>query len=138
MPEDPVKVHSSVVTFNGYPVGRILDIGDGTESRNFFEFLACDSPTEDMESFSAGKNPGVLPLELLFEPSATGNYARLKADYDADTSATLTVAYNTGGANGSVTASIESIGTPHGPSDSRFKFSVTFKRSGALTHTPDS
>lgn len=137
MPETPVKVWGSIVTFSGTPVGRIKEIGDETETRDRIEFLTCDSTTEDKERITGGKDPGELPLTLMFEPSNIGNYNVLKTAYDAGTSATLTVAYGTGGANKSGTASIANLGSPHGNAEGLFEVSVTFLRSGSQVYTSD-
>jgi len=137
MPGTPTKVWGSTVTFNGNPIGRVREIGSATRQRNIIEFLTCDSTTEDMESISSGKNPGELSLTLIYEKEASANYDQLKDDFDADTSATLTIAY--GSANGSegVTARVSSLSTPRGAAEGgMFEFDVTFKRSGTDTFTP--
>jgi len=137
MPETPVKIWGSTVTFNGNLIGRIKSIGEVGESRTIHEFLTCDSTTEDMEFLTAGKNPGELSLVMMFEPSNIGNYEKLKTDYDADTSAAATITLYTGGAQYTGTARVTQLGTPAGEAAGLFEFNCTLKFSGAITYTSD-
>jgi hypothetical protein len=130
-----MKIWGTAVQFNGYSIGEIEDVGEGDQSRNLIKIFTCDSENETAEFLTAGIEPGQLTLRCVFDGEVAGTDAKLLADFQAGTIATLEITYKNG-AKKSINAMIVKHPTAGGAADGHAVFSVTFQLSGTLTNTP--
>ena len=131
-----MKIWGTTVEFNGYLIGEIEDVGKANQSRNQIKIFTCDSEDESAEYLSSGIERGQLQLQVVYDGTVGGTEALLQTDFDADTSATLTITYKNGSKK-AITARIINLETPGGAADGGHAvFNVTFQLSGALANTP--
>jgi hypothetical protein len=130
-----MKVWGTTAMFNGYYIGEIEDVGRANQNRNLIEIFTTDSANERSEYLTSGIAPGQVTFECVYDGTSTGTYEQLQTDFDAGTSATLTVTYKNGSTK-SITALIVNLETAGGAAQGgHAAFSVTFQFSGTLTYT---
>jgi len=118
----------TVLSFNANVIGEVESFDGGGVSVNIHEILTTDSLDYYADMIGGALNSGEGTFTCVFDPSKTGNYAKLKADAEARTKGTLLVAYpNTAKFSGE--AIISNLAFPgFGEADAVPRFSVTFKR----------
>lgn len=131
-----MKIWGTQVSFNGYSIGEIEDVGKAPQARNLIKIFTTDSEDESAEYLSSGIERGQLALQCVFDGEVGGTAALLQADFDAGTTATLEITYANGAVK-SIDALIVNLETAGGAADGgHAQFNVTFQLSGTLTYTP--
>lgn len=131
-----MKVWGTAVTFHGYSIGEIEDVGKAAQSREVIEIFTCDSANESSEYLSGGITRGQITFQCVFDGETSGTFYNLQTDFDADVSDTLLITFKNG-AKKSIAAKIVNLETAGGAAKGgHMQYSVTFQLSGAMTYTP--
>jgi hypothetical protein len=131
-----MKVWGTTMSFHGYFIGEVEDVGRSTQTRNQIKIFTCDSDNESAEYLSSGIERGQLALQCVYDGTTAGTYYNLQTDFDADTLDTLLITYKNGSTK-SISARVINLETAGGAADGgHMVFTVTFQLSGTLTYTP--
>jgi hypothetical protein len=136
MSTDAIKVIGTTVSFNGNPLGRVVDVGRSTMSRNEQKIVTCDSDDDDAEYLSTDADRGTLAFTLNFQGMVADTWSTLNTAWAAETEGTLLVTFRNG-ATKSTTAKCISLETPGGAADGGYyQYGCTFRLIGTITYTP--
>lgn len=131
-----LKLIGTKITFNGYKIGKVQNIGQGDLTKEFAAILHSDSEDGITEYISTHKTLGQIPFEFVFTGQTDGPFEKLLADFYADTVATLEIEYRNG-TKKSIDAELASLPTAGGAvSGGHAVTTATFQMSGKLTYTP--
>jgi len=126
--------NGSTVVFDSITLGECESFNLGEDTAEFEEIFTVDSTDYYSDVIITALNAGTLSMTFIMQPNnTTGNYAKLKAKFDARTKGTflwtfLNTAYFTG------TVAIVGLSRPDGDAKKANRFTATFKTAGAMSY----
>lgn len=126
--------NGSTVVFDSVSLGECESFNLGEDTADFEEIFTVDSTDYYADVIITALNAGTLSMTFVMQPNnTTGNYAKLKAKFDARTTGTFLWTFlNTAYFTGSV--ALVGLSRPDGDAKSAMRFTATLKAAGAISY----